>query len=401
MPNAPARMTSGSLARPSGARVARAIASMSTPASAKRIVESSKGGIAATPSLPAVQLPLQQSATVTNAARVRSRCLEVIRLIIAGAAARGPDRSRSRRNRAARPRRPRRGASREREEEAAGEDADRDPPTPAFAQRRDAKDRRAERERDERSAVLVVERVLAAVVGQHQVPERGQRRDQRPLRTQREPETGSEEAQDEDDLRADLALHKNGEHAQRVEQQRSRDLALIAAEARVTAEVLIRRAGGERGNDHLQRHDERDEAARDHDRARAPAALERERDAEPDADERDLFLREQGEDEAEDHRHGPPRREEVHRESERRDRERDLVEVVENDERQRRAEQVRRDPHETLRAGRKGPAREKVDWPRAERERERLRDDQRLGVREERVRRHEQQQRRREVGAEK
>ena len=177
-----------------------------------------------------------------------------------------------------------------------------------------------------------MERVLAAVVGQHQVPERGQRRDQRPLRTQREPETGSEEAQDEDDLRADLALHKNGEHAQRVEQQRSGDLALIAAEARVTAEVLIRRARGERGNDHLQRHDERDEAARDHDRARAPAALERERDAEPDADERDLFLGEQREDQAEDHRHRPPRREEVHRESERRHRKRDLVEVVEHDE---------------------------------------------------------------------
>src|SRR5439155_26347034 len=67
--------------------------------------------------------------------------------------------------------RERQAAEREREEEAAGEDADRDPPTPAFAQRRDAKDRRAERERDERSAVLVVERVLAAVVGQHQVPE--------------------------------------------------------------------------------------------------------------------------------------------------------------------------------------------------------------------------------------
>lgn len=36
------------------------------------------GGIAATPSLPAVQLPLQHSATVTYAAIVRSRCLDVI-----------------------------------------------------------------------------------------------------------------------------------------------------------------------------------------------------------------------------------------------------------------------------------------------------------------------------------
>jgi len=51
---------------------------MRMPASAKRIVDSSKGGIDATPSLPAVQLPLQHSATVTNAARVRRRCLEVI-----------------------------------------------------------------------------------------------------------------------------------------------------------------------------------------------------------------------------------------------------------------------------------------------------------------------------------
>jgi len=52
--------------------------SITTPASAKRIVESSMGGIVSTPSLPAVQLPLQQSATVTNAAIVRSRCLDVI-----------------------------------------------------------------------------------------------------------------------------------------------------------------------------------------------------------------------------------------------------------------------------------------------------------------------------------
>ena len=177
-----------------------------------------------------------------------------------------------------------------------------------------------------------MERVLAAVVRQHQVPKGGQGRDQGPPGSQRESETGSEEAQDEDDLRADLALYKNGEHAQRVEQERSCDLALIAAEARVTAEVLIRRARGERGNDQLQRNDERDDAAGDHDRARAPAALERERNAEPDADERDLFLGEQREDQAEDHRHRPPRREEVHRESERRHRKRDLVEVVEHDE---------------------------------------------------------------------
>jgi hypothetical protein len=39
--------------------------SMRMPAIAKRIVDSSKGGTAATPSLPAVQLPLQHSATVT------------------------------------------------------------------------------------------------------------------------------------------------------------------------------------------------------------------------------------------------------------------------------------------------------------------------------------------------
>jgi hypothetical protein len=51
---------------------------MRMPARAKRIVESSIGGIAVTPSLPAVQLPLQQSATVTYAASVRSRCLDVI-----------------------------------------------------------------------------------------------------------------------------------------------------------------------------------------------------------------------------------------------------------------------------------------------------------------------------------
>ena len=238
-----------------------------------------------------------------------------------------------------------------------------------------------------------MERVLAAVVGQHQVPERGQRRDQRPPGSQRESETGSEEAQDEDDLRADLALHKNGEHAQRVEQQRSRDLALIAAEARVTAEVLIRRAGGERGNDHLQRRDERDDAADDHDRARAPAALERERDTEPDADERDLLLGEQREHEAEDHWHGPTRREEVHRETERRNGERDLVEVVQSDERERRAQEVRGDPNETLLAARKEAAREEIDRPHAERERDRLHNDERLGMREEDIRRDEQQQR--------
>jgi len=51
---------------------------MRRPASAKRIVESSMGGIASTPSLAAVQLPLQHSATVTNAAIVRSRCPGVI-----------------------------------------------------------------------------------------------------------------------------------------------------------------------------------------------------------------------------------------------------------------------------------------------------------------------------------
>jgi hypothetical protein len=51
---------------------------MRRPASAKRIVESSNGGIAATPSFPAVQLPLQHSATVTYAATVRSDCLDVI-----------------------------------------------------------------------------------------------------------------------------------------------------------------------------------------------------------------------------------------------------------------------------------------------------------------------------------
>jgi len=37
------------------------------------MAESSKGGTAVTPSLPNVQLPLQQSATVTNAATVRTR----------------------------------------------------------------------------------------------------------------------------------------------------------------------------------------------------------------------------------------------------------------------------------------------------------------------------------------
>jgi hypothetical protein len=52
--------------------------SIKRPASAKRIVESSNGGIASTPSLPAVQLPLQHSATVTYAPSVRSRCLDVI-----------------------------------------------------------------------------------------------------------------------------------------------------------------------------------------------------------------------------------------------------------------------------------------------------------------------------------
>ena len=51
--------------RPSDAPVARAIASMSSPAIANRIAESSSGGTAPTPSLPAVQLPLQQRATVT------------------------------------------------------------------------------------------------------------------------------------------------------------------------------------------------------------------------------------------------------------------------------------------------------------------------------------------------
>jgi hypothetical protein len=51
---------------------------MRRPAIAKRIVESSIGGIASTPSLAAVQLPLQHSATVTYAAIVTSRCLDVI-----------------------------------------------------------------------------------------------------------------------------------------------------------------------------------------------------------------------------------------------------------------------------------------------------------------------------------
>jgi len=42
---------------------------MMSPASAKRTADSSSGGIVATPSLPTVQLPLQQSATVTYTMR--------------------------------------------------------------------------------------------------------------------------------------------------------------------------------------------------------------------------------------------------------------------------------------------------------------------------------------------
>src|SRR5882672_6732850 len=73
MPKKPATTSSGQCDRPSGARTARAMPSISRPASAKRIAESSNGGTDATPSFPNVQLPLQQSATVTNAAMVRTR----------------------------------------------------------------------------------------------------------------------------------------------------------------------------------------------------------------------------------------------------------------------------------------------------------------------------------------
>ncbi len=72
IPKNAATSSSRQCERPRDAPVARAIASMSSPASAKRIVESSSGGTDATPSLPTVQLPLQQSATVTYTSTVRS-----------------------------------------------------------------------------------------------------------------------------------------------------------------------------------------------------------------------------------------------------------------------------------------------------------------------------------------
>ena len=77
MPNAAARTTSGSFARPQRrSGDARDGEHKDAGDFAKRIVESSMGGIASTPSLAAFQLPLQHSATVTYAAIVRSRCPE-------------------------------------------------------------------------------------------------------------------------------------------------------------------------------------------------------------------------------------------------------------------------------------------------------------------------------------
>ena len=64
-PEAPVTSSSLHRTRPCDELVARAIASISSPAIAKRIADSSIGGTAPTPSLPAVQLPLQQSAAVT------------------------------------------------------------------------------------------------------------------------------------------------------------------------------------------------------------------------------------------------------------------------------------------------------------------------------------------------
>src|SRR6185503_7897508 len=296
--------------------------------------------------------------------------------------------------------RERQAAEGEREEQRAHDDAARRTPAPALAETGDPEDRCAKSERDERRAVLVVKRVKTAVVGQHQIAKRRDRRHECPLRAQRETETRSEEAQDEDDLRSDLALPKHSERTKRIEEQRPRDLALIAPEARVTAEVLIGSSLRERRDDELQRHDEGDDAAKDHDRARPPAPLKGECDTKTNADDRDLFLREERGEETQDHRDAPARREEVQREPEGQNGQRDLVEVVQRDERERRAQQIRRDPYESLPARRKEATREQIDRPHTERESDRLNDDQRLGTRNENVQRQDQQQRGREVVAE-
>src|SRR4029077_14499167 len=133
------------------------------------------------------------------------------------------------------------------------QDHSRKPPTETIlGERRETEDRCAERQGDDRRAVLVVMRVLPWIVREEEVTERNDRRDERPLRSHREEETRCEERENENDLQSDLALHEDAEHAQRVEQQGVRDFELVRSKARVAAEVLPGRAARERGDDHLE-----------------------------------------------------------------------------------------------------------------------------------------------------
>src|SRR5256885_3007776 len=206
-------------------------------------------------------------------------------------------------------------------------------------------------------------RVLAAVVRQKWVAERDDRRDEGRARAERKAKSGSEQGEEKRDLRPDLAAEKRADDPEGIEDEGARDLEFIAAETGVAAEILVRRPAREGRDDDLERHDEPGGTCDRDERAEPEPSLRQERETEPDGDERQLLLHEKRNAEADQERHRPPGREEIHSEPERQHRERDLVEVVERDPRERRGKDVGGDPNEPLPTARKVAPRQQVHRP--------------------------------------
>src|SRR5439155_8402788 len=240
-------------------------------------------------------------------------------------------------------------------------------------------------------------RVLAAVVGKQQVAEWNDRWDEGRARAERKAKSGCEQGEDKRDLRPDLTAEKHADDPEGIEDEGARDLEFVAAETGVAAEILVRRPAREGRDDDLERHDEPGGTCDRDECAEPQPSLRQERETEPDGDERQLLFHEKRNAEADQERYRPPCREEIHSEPERQHCERDLVEVVERDPRERRGKDVDGDPDEPLLAPRKVAAREEVVGQRAERQGDSLKDDERFGMREERIERDDEEKSRREV----
>ena len=243
------------------------------------------------------------------------------------------------------------------------------------------------------------ERVLGRVVGEEQDAERRQHEDRGISGDRGESQHRPEDAHQELQL---LRLEQQVCEPPRMGPCVGHDLLRRGAELRIAVvqaagEVFVG-AAAERRNDDANDGQEGREAAGEDAQAQLPVAFgEQDVDAEPDADERQLLLDEKGRRQAEEKPSCPAFLQEVDREAERQDRERELMEIEQVDEGDGQEQEVHQNPGKPLKAGLELEPRQQVERPDAEREEERLDDQQRFRTWDEQVGRHQQQVDRRKV----